>query len=73
MSKENVEELLEKGGSDEEYRKKFDAAPSKEVFIKLAAEDGFEFTEAELMAVLNEAGDTFESYGNPPKRSIWWK
>lgn len=73
MSKENVEGLLEKGGRDGEFRKKYDATPSKEAFIKLAAEDGFEFTEAELMAVLNEAGDTFESYGNPPKRSIWWK
>jgi predicted ribosomally synthesized peptide with nif11-like leader len=73
MSIKNVENLLTKGGADKEFRKKYDAAPSKEVFIKLAAEEGFEFTEKELMDVLNESGDVFDSFGNPPKRSIWWK
>lgn len=72
MSKEAVEDLLTKGGADEAYRAKFNSAKSKEEFIKRAADDGFVFTEEELMAVLNESGDTFESYGNPPKRSIWW-
>lgn len=72
MSVESVEALLEKGGSDKEFRKKYDAAKNKEVFVSLAAEDGFEFTIDELMKVLNEAGDTFESFGNPPKRTIWW-
>ena len=72
MSIKNVEALLSKGGEDKEFRKKYDAAPSKEVFIKLATEDGFEFTEKELMTVLNESGDAFESFGNPPKRAIWW-
>jgi len=73
MSLEKVEELLIKGGNDEEYRKKFDAARNKDEFIELAKADGFEFTVEELMSVLNDAGDSFESYGNPPKRSIWWK
>lgn len=72
MSKSAVEELLTKGGASEEYRAKFNSANTKAEFIKRAADDGFEFTEEELMAVLNESGDTFESYGNPPKRAIWW-
>ena len=72
MSIESVEELLTKGGSDKVFRMKYDSAKSKEDFIKRAAEDGFEFTIEELMAVLNESGDTFESFGNPPKRTIWW-
>lgn len=72
MSKKDVEALLTKGGDDQEFRKKYNTAPTKEEFIKRAAEDGFEFTAEELMAVINESGDTFDSYGNPPKRSIWW-
>lgn len=72
MSTKNVEALLTKGGSDKEFRAKYDSARSKADFISRAAEDGFEFTEVELMKVLNESGDTFESFGNPPKRTIWW-
>jgi len=72
MSKKNVEELLTKGGSDEAFRAKYNSAPSKEEFVKRAAEDGYEFTVEELMQVINEAGDTFDSFGNPPKRTIWW-
>jgi predicted ribosomally synthesized peptide with nif11-like leader len=72
MSKSAVEELLTKGGEDRAFRVKYDLAPSKEAFVELAAEDGFEFTAEELLSVINEEGDTFESYGNPPKRSIWW-
>ena len=36
MSKQSVEELLEKGGSDKEYRIKYDNALSKEAFVELA-------------------------------------
>ena len=72
MSKSAVEDLLTKGGEDEAFRSKYNLATTKEHFVELASEDGFEFTVQELMAVINEAGDTFESYGNPPKRSIWW-
>ncbi len=73
MSKKNVEELLIKGGNDKDFRVKYDGLEEKETFVKLAGEDGFEFTVAELDAVLNEAGDTFESFGNPRKKGIWWK
>lgn len=72
MSKKSVEELLEKGGKDEDFRVKYNLTPTKESFVELAKEDGFDFTVEELLAVINEAGDTFDSYGNPPKRSIWW-
>jgi len=72
MSKENVENLLTKGGKDESFRPKYDLAKTKEDFVKLAAADGFEFTVKELDQVLNENGDVFESFGNPPKRKIWW-
>lgn len=72
MSKKDVEALLSKGGDDQEFRAKYNSAPTIEEFIKLAAEDGFEFTAEELLQVINESGDTFDSYGNPPKRSIWW-
>ncbi len=72
MSKKAVEELLIKGGEDKVFRQKYDAVVSKADFIALAAGDGFEFTEEELMAVINESGDSFESFGNPPKRTCWW-
>ena len=73
MSKEKVVELLTRGGADEAFRAKYNSAPSKDEFVKRAADDGYEFTIQELMQVLNENGDTFDSYGNPPKRSIWLK
>ncbi len=72
MSKESVEDLLTRGGEDEEFRAKYNLATTKENFVELAKADGYDFTVQELMQVINENGDTFESYGNPPKRSIWW-
>ena len=72
MSKESVEDLLTRGGSDEKFRQKYNLAATKEDFVELAKTDGYDFTVEELMQVVNESGDTFESYGNPPKRSIWW-
>lgn len=72
MAKEDVEKLLIDGGKDEPLRMKYNAFYSKEEFVEQAAKDGYEFTVEELTAVLNEAGDSFESYGNPPKRTIWW-
>lgn len=71
MSLEKVDELLTRGGSDLEFRAKYNAVVSKEAFVALAAKDGYDFTIEELMQMINENGDTFESYGNPPKRSIW--
>jgi hypothetical protein len=71
MSKQSVEELLEKGGKDREYRLKYDNALSIDKFIELAVADGYDFTAEELKEVLRDNGDSFESYGNPPKKSIW--
>jgi hypothetical protein len=73
MSKQSVEDLLIKGGSDKEYRVKYDNIMTKEGFVELAIADGYDFTVDELTEVLRENGDMFESYGNPPKRSIWLK
>ncbi|MGE4561225.1 MAG: Nif11-like leader peptide family natural product precursor [Desulfobulbus sp.] len=73
MSKKNVEELLIAGGADEQLRGKYDALKTKEEFVALAKTDGFEFTVEDLDAVLRESGDSFESFGNPPKRIIWWQ
>lgn len=72
MSKKNVEELLIAGGDDPAVRAKYDTFKTKEEFIAMAAADGYEFTLAELDEVLRESGDSFESFGNPPKRAIWW-
>ncbi|WP_319550544.1 Nif11-like leader peptide family natural product precursor [Desulfogranum marinum] len=72
MSKKNVEELLIAGGENEDIRKKYDAIKTMEEFITIAGEDGYEFSQAELEDVLRESGDSFESFGNPAKRMIWW-
>ncbi|MGD9948012.1 MAG: Nif11-like leader peptide family natural product precursor [Desulfobulbus sp.] len=73
MSKKNVEELLIAGGADEKLRNKYDALKTKEEFIALAQTDGFDFSIEDLDAVLRESGDSFESFGNPAKRIIWWQ
>jgi len=73
MSKQSVEDLLTKGGSDKEFRVKYDNMLSEEKFMELALSDGYDFTVKELKEVLRENGDQFESYGNPPKKSIWLK
>ncbi|ACF13461.1 hypothetical protein Ctha_0996 [Chloroherpeton thalassium ATCC 35110] len=71
MSKESVVDLLTKGGSDKQFRIKYDNALTMEKFIDLAIADGYDFTADELKAVLRENGDSFESNGNPPKKNIW--
>ena len=73
MSKENVEKLLIAGGANEALRNKYDSLKTKEEFVSLAKEDGYEFSEQDLNDVLRESGDAFESFGNPPKRVIWWQ
>ena len=73
MSKENVEKLLIAGGANESLRNKYDTLKTKEEFIALAKTDGYEFSEQDLNDVLRESGDAFESFGNPPKRVIWWQ
>jgi predicted ribosomally synthesized peptide with nif11-like leader len=72
MSKKNVEELLIAGGADEKLRNKYDVLKTKEEFIAMAAADGFAFSQKDLDDVLRESGDAFDSFGNPPKRAIWW-
>ena len=47
-----VIDLLSKGGDDRAFRVKYDNILDKEKFIVAAAEDGFEFTVAELDAVI---------------------
>ncbi|PTN06361.1 Nif11-like leader peptide family natural product precursor [Mangrovibacterium marinum] len=71
MSKKAVLDLLDKGADDRQFRVKYDNTFSEEKFVELAKEDGFDFTVEELGQVLRENGDSFESYGNPPKKGIW--
>ncbi|WP_159520964.1 Nif11-like leader peptide family natural product precursor [Sunxiuqinia indica] len=71
MSKEIVFDLLDKGAEDRQFRIKYDNAFTMEKFVELAKEDGFEFTVDDLKAALRENGDSFDSYGNPPKKGIW--
>lgn len=73
MSKKSVEDLLIAGGSKEELRMRYDALKTKEAFIALAVQEGYDFTAEEFDAVLNESGDSFDLIGNPAKRQIWWK
>lgn len=71
MSKEDVVKLLEAGGADKELRIKYNQIETKEEFVRVANENGFDFTEAELDEVLKEEDFSFESYGNPRTRGIW--
>lgn len=72
MSKKIVEDFLIAGGSDSDMRTKYDAVKTMDAFVTMAVGDGYEFTSEELEDVLRESGDSFESFGNPPKRMIWW-
>lgn len=72
MAKKEVERLLIAGGKDKVLRLKYDEVGTKEAFVAEANKDGFDFTLEELDDVLRESGDSFESYGNPRKRGIWW-
>lgn len=72
MSKQDVEKFLIKGGEDKKFRFKYEDIDDKQEFCDLAKTEGFDFTVEELDAVLKESGDTFDSGGNPRKKSIWW-
>ena len=72
MSKKNVEELLIAGGADENIRCKYKVLKTKEEFVALAHAEGYVFSIQDLDDVLRESGDAFESFGNPPRRVIWW-
>ena len=71
MSEKNVQAFLDKGADDRKFRVKYDNCFSMEKFCAMAEEDGFEFTVEELQAVLRANGDSFDSYGNPPKKGSW--
>lgn len=72
MSKKIVEDFLLAGGEKEEFRLKYNAIRTMEEFVEVANADGYDFTAEELEDVLRESGDSFESFGNPPRRMIWW-
>lgn len=72
MAKKEVERLLIAGGEDKHVKAKYNAIASKEDFVAAAKEEGYDFTVEELDEVLDENGDDFTRYGNPPGRSIWW-
>jgi len=73
MAKKNVENLLIAGGEDQKVRLKYDLLKTKEDFVAMAVQDGYDFNLQELDAVLQESGDSFDLIGNPAKRQIWWK
>ncbi len=72
MSKKEVERFLIAGGENKEVRLKYNQIETMESFVAAAVEDGYDFTDEELTLVLRENGDSFESYGNPRMRDIWW-
>lgn len=72
MSKKEVERLLIDGGDDKHLRLKYDQIGLKDDFVATANKEGYSFTADELDQVIKESGDSFESFGNPRKRAIWW-
>ena len=72
MSKKEAERLFVDGGENKDLRLKYDFIETKEEFVATANSDGYDFTLDELNAALKESGDSFESFGNPRKRDIWW-
>lgn len=72
MSKKEVERFLIAGGNDKKMRMRYDLLEPIVDFVGLATLEEYDFTSEELMGVLKESGDTFESSGNPRKRDIWW-
>lgn len=72
MSKKEVERFLITGGEDKDLRLKYNLIETMPEFVVAAVGDGFDFSEEDLKAVLRESGDSFDSYGNPRQRNIWW-
>lgn len=72
MARAEVERFLIAGGEDKVFRTKYNLIEGMEDFVAAAGADGYDFTDADLLAVLKEAGDVFESSGNPRSRTIWW-
>ena len=57
MSKEAVQELLDKGADDRKFRVKYDNTFTMERFVEVAKEDGYEFTVEELKEVIRKNGE----------------
>lgn len=72
MAIKELERFLIAGGEDKVMRLKYDVLEPKSAFIAEANKEGFDFTEKEFDQALRESGDSFESFGNPRKRGIWW-
>lgn len=72
MAKKDVEKLLIAGGADQALRTRYDCQKTMDDFVTLANGEGYMFSAEELTSVLRESGDSFESFGNPAKRMIWW-
>lgn len=72
MSQKEAERLFVAGGEDKKLRLKYDEIETKEEFVTTANTDGFNFTTTDLDTALKDSGDSFDSFGNPRKRDIWW-
>ncbi len=72
MSKKEAERLLIAGGENKELRLRYNQIENMAGFVAAAVEEGYDFSEDDLKEVLRESGDSFDSYGNPRKRDIWW-
>jgi len=72
MSVKEAERLFIAGGMDRSIRPKYDKPATREEFVALAKSDGYDFTVEELNEALRSSGDSFQTYGLPPKRCIWW-
>lgn len=72
MSRQEAERLFIDGGKSKEIREKYNEPESHEEFVSLAAKDGYDFSVDDLKEALRLSGDSFQTYGCPRKRSIWW-
>ncbi len=72
MSTKEAERLFIDGGKDKVLRQKYNEPETREEFVELAKQDGYDFTVEDLNEALRLSGDSFQTYGCPRKRSIWW-
>ena len=72
MSVKEAERLFIDGGINKEIRQKYNNPETREEFVAMANQDGYDFNVPELNEALRLSGDSFQSYGCPRKRSIWW-
>lgn len=72
MSKQEAERLFIDGGKKKEIRQKYNEPETRDEFVALANQDGYDFDVKDLNEALRTSGDSFETYGCPRKRSVWW-